>query len=77
MKLWVCTTEEFVQLSETISGKLICAGEMGSSQINPGFNCTGQMAHCLYGAVWVSGLLMSTLCTERPMVALGLWNGQA
>ncbi|KAL0160146.1 hypothetical protein M9458_043871, partial [Cirrhinus mrigala] len=29
------------------------------------------------GVVWVSGLLMSTLWIEWPMVALGLWYGQA
>ena len=28
------------------------------------------------GVVWASGLLMSTLWTECPMVAVGLWYGQ-
>ena len=31
----------------------------------------------LYGVVWASHLLMSTLWTECPMVAVGLWYGQA
>ncbi|ROL49256.1 hypothetical protein DPX16_16871 [Anabarilius grahami] len=42
-----------------------------------GFHCTGQMADSLYGVVWVSGLLMSMLWIEWPMVAVGLWYGQA
>ncbi len=52
-------------------------GEMFSSRMNPGFHCTGQMADSMYGIVWVSGLLMSTLWIEWPMVALGLFYGQA
>ncbi len=52
-------------------------GEMLSSRMNPGFHCTGQMADSVYGVVWVSSLLMSTLWIEWPMVAVGLWNGQA
>ncbi len=48
-----------------------------SSRINPGFHCTGQMADSVYGVVWVSGLLMSTLWFEWPMVAVGLWYGLA
>ncbi len=51
--------------------------EMFSSWMNPGFHCTGQMADSVYGVVWVSGLLMSTLWIEWPMVAVGLWYGQA
>ena len=43
------------------------AVEVCSSQMNPVFNYTGQMAD-----VCVSGLLMSTLWTECPMVAVGL-----
>ncbi len=39
-------------------------GEVFSSQMNPGFHCTGQMADSVYGVVWVSGLLMSTLWIE-------------
>ncbi len=31
----------------------------------------------VYGVVWVSGLLKSTLWIEWPMVAVGLWYGQA
>ncbi len=49
------------------------SGEAFSSQMNPGFHCTGQMADSVYGVVWVSGLLM----IEWPMVAVGLWYGQA
>ncbi len=52
-------------------------GEVFSSWMNPGFHCTGQMADSVYGVVWVSGLLMSTLWIEWPMVAVGLWYGQA
>ncbi len=37
----------------------------------------GQMADSVYGVVWVSGLLMSTLWIEWPMVAMGLRYGQA
>uniref|UniRef100_A0A9J8CD08 Transposase Tc1-like domain-containing protein n=1 Tax=Cyprinus carpio carpio TaxID=630221 RepID=A0A9J8CD08_CYPCA len=48
-----------------------------SSRMNPGFHCTGQMADSVYGVVWVSGLLMSTLWIEWPMEAVGLWYGQA
>ncbi len=51
-------------------------GEVFSSRMNPGFHCTGQMADSVYGVVWVSGLLMSTLWIEWPMVAVGLWYGQ-
>ncbi len=52
-------------------------GEVFSSQMNPGLHCTGQMADSMYGVVWVNGLLMSTLWIEWPMVAVGLWYGQA
>ncbi len=52
-------------------------GEVFSSRMNPDFHCTGQMADSVYGIVWVSGLLMSTLWIEWPMVAVGLWYGQA
>ncbi len=45
--------------------------------MNPGFHCTGQMADSVYGIVWVSGLLMSTLWIKWPMVTVGLWYGQA
>ncbi len=31
----------------------------------------------VYGVVWVSGLLMSALWIEWPMVEVGLWYGQA
>ncbi len=52
-------------------------GEVFSSWMNPGFHCTGQMTNSVYGVVWVSGLLMSTLRIEWTMVAVGLWYGQA
>ncbi len=45
--------------------------------MNPGFPCTGRMTDSVYGVVCVSGLLMSTLWIELPMVAVGLWYGQA
>jgi hypothetical protein len=48
-------------------------GEVCSSQIDPGFNCTGQMADCMYGGMRASCLRMSTLWTEGSMVAVGLW----
>ncbi|ROL49959.1 hypothetical protein DPX16_6367 [Anabarilius grahami] len=35
------------------------------------------MADSMHGVVWVSGLLMSTLWIELPMVAVGLWFGKA
>ncbi len=34
------------------------------------------MADSVYGIVWVSGLLMSTLWIEWPVMAVGLWYGQ-
>ncbi len=52
-------------------------GEVFSSWMNPGFHYTGQMADSMYSVVWVSGLLMSMLWIEWPMVAVGLWYGQA
>ncbi len=45
--------------------------------MNPSCHCTGQMADSVYGVVWVSGLLMSKLLIEWPMVLVGLWYGQA
>ncbi len=51
-------------------------GEVFSSRMNPGFLCTGQMTDSVFGVVWVSGLLMSTLWIEWPMMAVGLWYGQ-
>ncbi len=53
-------------------------GEVFSSRMNQySFHCTGQMTDSVYGVVWVSGLLMSTLRIEWPMGAVGLWYGQA
>ncbi len=50
--------------------------EVISSWMNPGFHSTGQMADKVYGVVWVSVLLMSTLWIEWPMVAVGCrWAG--
>ncbi len=51
-------------------------GKVFSSRMNPSFHCTGQMTDSVYGVVWVSGLLMSMLWIEWPMVAVGLWYGQ-
>ena len=31
------------------------AGKVCSSQMNPSFNCTGQMADSVYGVVWARG----------------------
>ncbi len=47
------------------------------AHLHPGFHCTVQMADSVYGVVWVSGLLKSMLWIEWPMVAVGLWYGQA
>ncbi len=49
--------------------------------MNPGFHCTGQMADSVYGVVWVSGLLMSTLASSGHvgggvMVCAGVCYGQ-
>ena len=52
-------------------------GEVFSSWMNYGFHCSGQMADSVCGVVLVSGLLMSTLWIEWPIVAVGLWYGQA
>ncbi len=35
------------------------------------------MADSVYGVMWLSSLLMSMLWIEWPMVAVGLWYGQA
>ncbi len=35
------------------------------------------MADSVYGVMWVSSLLMSTLWIEWPMMTVGLWYGQA
>ena len=52
-------------------------GEVFFSGMNLGFHCSGQMADSVCGVVSVSGLLMSALWIEWPMVAVGLWYGQA
>ncbi len=52
-------------------------GEVFSFTDESRFHCTGQMADSVYGVVWVNGLLMSTLWIEWPMVAVGVWYGQA
>ncbi len=78
----VSTWLQFVVVTD-LSGQMLTFdgvwhfGEVFSSRMNPGFHCTGQMADSVYGVVWVSGLLMSTLWIEWPMVAVGLWYGQA
>ena len=43
-------------------------GEVCSSWMNPGFNCTEQ-----YGVVWATGLLMSTLWIECGGVMVWAW----
>ncbi len=78
----VSTWLQFVVVTD-LSGQMLTfdgvwhLGEVFSSRMNPSFHCTGQMADSVYGVVWVSGLLMSTLWIEWPMVAVGLWYGQA
>ncbi len=78
----VSTGLQFVVITD-LSGQMLTFdgawhfGEVFSSRMNPGFHCTGQMADSVFGIVWVSGLLMSTLLIEWPMVAVGLWYGQA
>ncbi len=60
---------EFVIVTD-LSGQMLTFdgiwhfGEVFSSRMNPGFHCTGQMADSVYGVVWVSGLLKSTLWIE-------------
>ncbi len=77
----VSTWLQFVIVTD-LSGKMLTFdyiwhfGEVFSSRMNPGFHCTWQMADRVYGVVWVSGLLMSTLWIEWPMVAVGLWYEQ-
>ncbi len=79
--IWVSTWLQFVVVTD-LSGQMLTFdgvwhfGEVFSSRMNPSFHCTGQMADNVYGVVWVSGLLMSTLWIEWPMVAVGLWYGQ-
>ncbi len=78
----VSTWLQFVIVTD-LSGQMLTfdgiwyVGEVFSSRMNPGFHCTGQMADSMYGVVWVSSLLMSALWIEWPMVAVGLWYGQA
>ncbi len=73
----VSTWLQFVIVTD-LSGQMLTFddvwhfGEVFSSWMNPGFHCTGQMADRVY-----SCLLMSTLWIEWPMVAVGLWYGQA
>ncbi len=78
----VLTWLQFVVITD-LSGQMLTFdgiwhfGEVFSSRMNTGSHCTGQIADSVYGVVWVSGLLMSTLWIEWPMVAVGLWYGQA
>ncbi len=78
----VSTWLQFVVVTD-LSGQMLTFdgvwhfGEAFSSWMNPGFHCTGQMVDSVYGIVCVSCLLVSTLWIEWPMVAVGLWYGQA
>ncbi len=78
----VSTWLQFIIITD-LSGQMLTFdgvwhfGEVVSSRMNPGFHCTGQMVDGVYGVVLVSSLLMSTLWIEWPMVAVGLWYGQA
>ncbi len=47
---------------------------MSWTQRSKTFLCTTNV--CVYGVIWVSGLLMSMLWIEWPMVAVGLWYGK-
>ncbi len=83
----VSTWLQFVVVTD-LSGQMLTFdgvwhfGEVFSSRMNPGFHCTGQMADSVYGVVWVSGLLKSTLWIEWPhggggvMVWAGVCYGQ-
>ncbi len=77
----VSTWLQFVVVTN-LSGQMLAFdgvwhfGEVFSSRMNPGFLCTGQMIDSVFGVVWVSGLLLSTLWIEWPMMAVGLWYGQ-
>ncbi len=55
---------------------LLYFGKVFSSRMNPGFHCTGQMEDSVYGVMRVSGLLMSTLWIEWPMVLVGYGMGR-
>ncbi len=72
----VSTWLQFIVVTD-LSGQMLTFdgvwhfGVVFSSQINPGFHCTAQMADSMYVVVWVSGLLISTLWIEWPMVAVG------
>ncbi len=75
----VSTWLQFVVVTD-LSGQMLTFhgiwnfGEVFSSRMNPGFHCTGQMADSMFGIVWVSGLLMSTLWIKWPMVVM-VWAG--
>ncbi len=77
----VSTWLQFIVVTE-LSGQMLTFdgvwhfGEMFSSRMNPGFHCTGQMADCMYGVVWVIGLLMSTLWIEWPIWRWGYGMGR-
>ncbi len=63
----VSTWLQFVVVTD-LSGQMLTFDgvwhfrEVFSSQMNPGFHCTGQMADSVYGVVWVSDLLMLWRC---------------
>ncbi len=77
----VSTWLQFVVVTD-LSGQMLTldgvwhVGEVFSSRMNPGFHCTGQMADSVYGIVWGSGLLMSTLWIERPWWQWGYGMGR-
>ncbi len=49
-------------------------GDVFSSRMNPGFQCTGQMADSVYGAVWVSGCLIASLLDKVRTRLIGFLN---
>ncbi len=61
--------------------QFVIVTELFSSQMNPSFHCTGEMADSMYDVVWVTGLLMSTLSRvanggSGVMVWAGVCYGQ-
>ncbi len=78
----VSTWLQFVVVTD-LSGQMLTFdgvwhfGEVFSSRMNPGFHCVGQKADSVYGVMWVSDLLMSTLWIEWPMMVVRLWYGHA
>ncbi len=75
----VLTWLQFVVVTD-LSGQMLTFdgvwhfGEVFSSRMNPGFHCKGRW-QTVYGIVWVSGLLMSTLWMSCPWWRWGYGMG--